>query len=103
LSKTYLVGDMFYWTTDNTDSPDGGGLHSPLSSFYVNSGYDPPLRDVPPGPTIARATERWGSAHPQNWNIAFCDGSVQSMSFDIDLETHRRFASRADGGPVPSP
>jgi prepilin-type processing-associated H-X9-DG protein len=103
LSKTYLVGDMFYWTTDNTDSPDGTGLHSPLSSFYINSSYDPPLRDVPPGITITRAVDRWGSAHPHNWNVAFCDGSVQSMSFDIELETHRHLASRADGLSVSAP
>ena len=49
---------------------------------------------------IARALQRWGSAHPQNWNVAFCDGSVQSMSFDIDLETHRRLANRADSFPT---
>ena len=100
LSKTYLVGDMFFWATDNTDSPDGRELHSPLSSYYVKSAYDPPLRDMPPDPTIGRALQRWGSAYPQNWNVAFCDGSVQSMSFDIELETHRRLANRADGVPA---
>jgi prepilin-type processing-associated H-X9-DG protein len=52
---------------------------------------------MPPDLTIERALQRWGSAHPQNWNIAFCDGSVQSMSFDIELETHRQLANRADG------
>lgn len=103
LSKTYLVGDMFWWTTDNTDSPDGTGLHTPLSSYYVNSGFDPPLHDIPPGPAIERAAGRWGSAHPTTWNVAFCDGSVQSMSFDIELETHRRLANRADGYAVSAP
>ncbi len=64
LSKTYLVGDNFYWITDNTDNPEGTGMHTPLSNYYVSSGYDPPLRDMLPGTTIERHSDRWGSAPP---------------------------------------
>jgi hypothetical protein len=29
--------------------------------------------------------------------MAFCDGSVQSVSYDVDRDTHRYLAHRLDG------
>jgi hypothetical protein len=39
----------------------------------------------------------FGSAHPASLNMAMTDGSVQSISYDIDRDTHRFLASRLDG------
>lgn len=39
----------------------------------------------------------FGSAHPGSLNMAFCDGSVRTVSYDIDQETHRYQANRLDG------
>ena len=39
----------------------------------------------------------FGSAHSAAMNMAMCDGSVQSISYDIDRETHRYLANRMDG------
>jgi prepilin-type processing-associated H-X9-DG protein len=36
-------------------------------------------------------------AHPSSLNMAMCDGSVQSVSYDIDMESYRRVANRLDG------
>ena len=30
--------------------------------------------------------------------MAFCDGSVQSIDYDIDFKVHRSNANRLDGG-----
>jgi prepilin-type processing-associated H-X9-DG protein len=39
----------------------------------------------------------FGSAHAGTMNMAMCDGSVQGISYDIDLLTHRYLATRLDG------
>jgi prepilin-type N-terminal cleavage/methylation domain-containing protein/prepilin-type processing-associated H-X9-DG protein len=39
----------------------------------------------------------FGSAHPASLNMAMCDGSVQSISYEIDRDTHRYLANRLDG------
>ena len=39
----------------------------------------------------------FGAAHPGGMNVVFGDGSVSSISYDIDLETFNRLGNRADG------
>jgi prepilin-type processing-associated H-X9-DG protein len=45
----------------------------------------------------------FGSAHPGSLNMAFCDGSVQSVSYDIDRDIHRYLANRLDGNSAKLP
>jgi len=37
----------------------------------------------------------YGSAHPNTWNAAFCDGSVRMLSYTMSFNTHKAFATRA--------
>ena len=39
----------------------------------------------------------FGSAHSGAMNMAMCDGSVQSISYDIDRDAHRYLANRMEG------
>lgn len=44
----------------------------------------------------------FGSAHASGFNMAFCDGSVHSISYSIDHEVHRFLGSRKDGHAIDS-
>jgi prepilin-type processing-associated H-X9-DG protein len=45
----------------------------------------------------------WGSPHPAAFNMVFCDGSVRSLPYGIDLLVHRRLHNRASGYDVDLP
>jgi prepilin-type N-terminal cleavage/methylation domain-containing protein len=46
---------------------------------------------------------KFGSAHAATFNMALCDGSVRSISYDIDGATHSYLANRLDGNAVKAP
>jgi prepilin-type processing-associated H-X9-DG protein len=53
----------------------------------------------PPTPDSPDFAEAWffGGPHSGGWQVAFCDGSVHFISFDIDIVSHSRLANRQDG------
>jgi prepilin-type N-terminal cleavage/methylation domain-containing protein len=108
-SKTYLVGEAYQNpdTYENGNSPNndwpcynGSQDDKERSVAYNSRTYKaghPPTQDTPGVlPTSLRFA--FGSAHSGLFYMAFCDGSVQGVSYDIDLETHRQNGHRADGG-----
>jgi prepilin-type processing-associated H-X9-DG protein len=36
----------------------------------------------------------FGSGHRSGWNVAYADGSVRTVSFDIDTSLHRQLSNR---------
>ena len=56
--------------------------------------------ETPPTPRAAPGYAGeliFGSAHSAGFNMAFCDGSVRLIQFDIDPEVHRTYGHRYDG------
>ncbi len=51
-----------------------------------------PIRD-----SLIDDIERFGSAHPTGLNVAFCDGSVRFISYQIEHRVFRNYGNRADG------
>ncbi len=115
-SNTYLAGEK--WV--NSDGYDGViQTNSPGYSWGDNqsmyTGYDWDNQRVAWHPDAVGDQEdyqpsqdraglgapqpegKFGSAHPGGFNMAFADGSVQWVAFDIDPLTHRWQANRSDG------
>jgi prepilin-type processing-associated H-X9-DG protein len=42
----------------------------------------------------------FGSAHSNGCNFVFCDGSVRTISYGINILVHKRLANRMDGLPI---
>jgi Protein of unknown function (DUF1559) len=39
---------------------------------------------------------RFGSSHPQQFNVVFCDASVHGIPYDVDLSVFQRLGDRRD-------
>jgi prepilin-type N-terminal cleavage/methylation domain-containing protein len=100
-TNTYLVGEKYLMPDvyensedggDNGTAYDGHNCDNERTSNYV----EPPMQDRP-GLYNGWC---WGSAHAAGFHMAFCDGSVRTISYDIEPETHWRLANRYDGEPV---
>jgi prepilin-type N-terminal cleavage/methylation domain-containing protein len=108
-SKTYCVGESYLnpdtyttGTSSNDDWPCMNGFQDDTvrsvgyHSMLYRTGH-PPTQDTPGVLTFA-LRYAFGSAHAAGFHMSFCDGSVQFIGYDIDLETHRLNGHRADGG-----
>jgi prepilin-type processing-associated H-X9-DG protein len=111
-SNTYLVGekylnpDFYYNGQDHGDNEFlfcGYDNESHRLTYCneqnlgdANNLYYVPKQDTP-------GEENWlrfGSAHATGFNMAFCDGSVQALSYSIDMVVNHRLGHRKDGLPV---
>ena len=124
LSKTYLIGEKFVAPkayNDNTAYGASLGGFGDNQSMYVGYEWDnqrvawtsktpapfsantaafQPSADSDAATDDIKAVTAFGSAHAGGCNMAFCDGSVQSLSYDIDPKVHREQAIRNDQGDV---
>ena len=97
-THTYLVGEKYLNPASYLGGTDGADNES-MYSGYNNDNHRSTNLNYPPMPDrhgIA-SSSAFGSAHTHSWHVAMCDGSVHSVSYDIDPETHRRLGHRNDG------
>ena len=94
LSNVYLLGEKYVSGEDyesGTDSGDQSILYAGYSASNVRWARFPPTQDE----LDVERPSAFGSAHPGTWNAAFADGSVRSMSYDIDPEVHKNLAAKS--------
>ena len=93
LSNVYLIGEKYVNSTKYESGDDPGDDRPMMVGFSSSTirwaGMPPQADGDNDRPNI------FGSAHAGTWNAAFGDGSVRSLSFDIDPETHRNLAARS--------
>jgi len=101
LSKTYLVGERYlHVSTYETGSPsdddqgwDVGYDWDTVRWTNREPKFDEQVDNVNGG------NENFGSIHLGSFHMAMCDGSVKSVSYEIDLTIHLQCGNRKDGGP----
>ncbi|MEO2049226.1 MAG: DUF1559 domain-containing protein [Pirellulales bacterium] len=95
-SNTYLCGEH-YLNPDNYET----GLDRGDNETWCTGANNDNFRSTFTAPRQDRAglslANIFGSAHPSTWHMAFCDGHIESLTYDIDLEIHRNHGNRADG------
>jgi prepilin-type N-terminal cleavage/methylation domain-containing protein len=109
-SKTILLGEKGVNPDSYHNGTDWGVDQGPFAaderdpvrwcSWDLSSaGYMAPCRDR----AGTDPSWQWGSAHATTFNIALCDGSVQTLSFNISETNMRRLCNRCDRKPFVSP
>jgi prepilin-type processing-associated H-X9-DG protein len=104
-SNTYLVGEKFLCSDNYTDGvsySDNGTWDRALDFENVRwtandasySAYCLPRQDRG---GLNSYYLNFGSAHAGGFNMAFCDGSVSSISYSIDMAVHASLGNRKDG------
>ena len=109
LSNTYLLGEKYLNPDHYYDGLDYGDDQPALGGDdYDNCAWatEAPRQDTPGIPSGLWGPQNWifGSAHAGSMNVAMCDGSIHSISYNIDSNTdpsnlgvHQRLANRHDG------
>jgi prepilin-type N-terminal cleavage/methylation domain-containing protein len=96
LGEKYLFPDRYDTGTDLCDN----------EAMTIGYNYDTvrwTMLDVPPAqdrPGFDTDWEAFGSAHAAVMYVAYCDGSVHPLSYDIDPIIYTRIGARNDGGVV---
>lgn len=114
LSKTYFCGEKFLGPEfyEDVNESESAAMMGDNQSAWV--GYDWDNQRVAWNPKSPNKQEDYqprqddpgvvlpgcfafGSPHAGSLNMAFCDGSVRTVGYDIDVEVHGHQANRLDG------
>jgi type II secretory pathway pseudopilin PulG len=101
-SKTYLCGEKYHTPIayeDCTDYTDAEGAWTGNNDDTLRTGHLQPTQDQLG--LLAKDYRAFGSAHSGIFQMAWCDGSVSSMSYEIELRIHRENCSRGSNEDAP--
>ncbi|MBN1853412.1 MAG: DUF1559 domain-containing protein [Pirellulales bacterium] len=95
-SKTYMVGEK-YLNPEYYENGLSEGDNETWCTGFNNDNYRCAFYSPVQDRIGLEDTMSFGSAHGGIWFVAFCDGHIEGLDFDIDIAIHRAFANRHDG------
>ncbi len=114
-SNTYMVGEKALTSTNYESGADAGdnetwctgynndNFRKTASGAFGSLAALTPLLDATVYPANVPGQDAFGSAHAGGVNMAYCDGSIHTVNYEIDWQIHRDMGDRADGNAVTSP
>jgi len=93
-SNTYLIGEKYVCNTHYEDGRDGGDdivVYCGCDEDIIRQGNAQPIQD-----RNVTSINSFGSVHAGTFGMVMCDGSVQRISYSIDLQTNRYLAHKSD-------
>lgn len=100
-SNTYLVGEKYVSRLAYQKPVDRGYDQAMFTGVDLDTTrwtLETPIQDED-----LLSERSFGSAHSGGCQMAMCDGSVRSISYQIDESVHRDLGNRKDGRPVEAP
>jgi prepilin-type N-terminal cleavage/methylation domain-containing protein len=101
-SHTYLIGERFVDSKHYETGGDNGDNETWCSGFNNDNfrmAFDPPAQDrTLPSIYECCYSNRFGSVHAAGFYMSWCDGHVELVGYDVDLQVHRANGNRKDGG-----
>jgi len=105
LSMTYLISEK-YMNPDNYQTGYDAGDNENWLTGFNNDNFRATAWPPMPDTRGLQSSYIFGSAHAQVFNMAFCDGSVRTISYTIDPTVHKHLGNRLnnvrDGVVVPN-
>ena len=102
-SNVYMVGEKYVrgecyegvcpGNSPAVDFGDNETMYTGFNNDVYRSTANPPIQDQ----VGVDNQSRWGSLHTGGCNFAYCDGSVQFISFTVDPAVFRASGDRTGG------
>lgn len=101
LQNTYMVGEKYlnpekYIVDNNTSNADNESAYDGADNDNQRIASGGPARDK----KGTDWTDCFGSAHASGFRMAFCDGSVRTISYQINVDIHRNLCNRRDANKI---
>jgi prepilin-type N-terminal cleavage/methylation domain-containing protein/prepilin-type processing-associated H-X9-DG protein len=94
-SNTYLIGEKYMNPADyytGSDLGDNEAMYVGMDNDVNRCSFAQPMRDKVGFGDV----KRWGSAHSGSFNMLYCDGTVRTVDYGIDLALHQAAGRRME-------